>query len=300
MPTRTLLQAQPNPARDYAEAVARFEALQNRDDAAVDPVCQSTLLSHGGQTEKAVVCFHGYTSCPRQFHQFGTLLFERGFNVILPRMPFHGLRDRLSTAQARLTARHMVEMVDQTVDIVDGLGRQVYVVGLSMGGMMAGWAAQHRADADRVLIIAPAFGLLGAAPYLRPALALAAAWLPPMMRWFDPVLQADALRSPYDYPLFSGRAAANLLRLGFAVQWAARRKRPAADSIAVVTNDADLVVDNQVTANIVAWWRRHGHPHLHSYEFPANLNLSHDLISPHTPGQQVERVYPLLMRLLEA
>ncbi len=102
--------------------------------------CRSTLMTHGGGTERAAVYLHGFTSCPAQGAALATRLFDRGFNVYLPRMFGHGGLDPTNFSMAELEAQQLVEMADEAVDIATGLGRQVFVIGLSAGGTVApGW-----------------------------------------------------------------------------------------------------------------------------------------------------------------
>ncbi|HEU4333668.1 MAG TPA: hypothetical protein VFT32_04175, partial [Candidatus Eisenbacteria bacterium] len=87
--------APPSPARDYAEAVARYHRVRAGEDSTVNGDCLPRLLTHGGKTERAVVLLHGFTNCPKQFDSLAAILYARGFNVYLPRMPRHGLADRM-------------------------------------------------------------------------------------------------------------------------------------------------------------------------------------------------------------
>src|SRR5579875_3395433 len=91
------------PAKDYAEALEQFAALQALDDDEVNPVCRSALLDHGRRTDRAIVLIHGMTNCPQQYAQFGKLLHDKGFNVLIPRMPKNGLKDRNTKALGTLT-----------------------------------------------------------------------------------------------------------------------------------------------------------------------------------------------------
>ena len=86
----------------FTAGVAAIEALAAADgaDAAIDPRCVPYVLHHGAATERAIVLFHGFTNCPRQFSALAQQFFERGFNVYVPRLPRHGLRDKLTTELA--------------------------------------------------------------------------------------------------------------------------------------------------------------------------------------------------------
>ena len=107
---------------------------------------------------------HGITNCPRQFIQLASLFFERGYNVLIPRIPWNGFADRSGVAMERLTARELRAFGDEIVDIARGLGERVTVLGLSGGGVVAAWIAQCRADVDKVVVIAPCIGIVANAP----------------------------------------------------------------------------------------------------------------------------------------
>ncbi len=87
-----------DPSRDYAAALVKWEALRAQDGAEVNPVCRSTLLTHGARAEQAAVLVHGVTNCPQQFVQLAPLLFDQGYNVLIPRIPWNGFLDRSGEA----------------------------------------------------------------------------------------------------------------------------------------------------------------------------------------------------------
>ncbi len=85
---------------------------------------------------------------------------------------------------------------------------------------------------------------------------------------------------------------------GTITAWAAQR-RPAARSIVVVTNANDDKVDNAAALRMAQVWRASGATDVTVYEFPADLNLHHDLIDPSEPDARPELVYPKLVELLD-
>jgi len=99
------------------------------------------------------------------------------------------------------------------------------------------------------------------------------------------------------YPRFSTRSVAQTLLLGAAVEADARRAPPAAGSIVMITVGSDVAVDNAAVARLVGLWRRHG-ARVTSYEFPARLNLNHDIIDPEQVGGNPAIVYPVIERLI--
>ena len=81
------LHSRPDPAPDYAGALERLERLAALDDERISPVCRTRGLLHGQPTEQVVILVHGLTNCPQQWAPFADILFERGCNVLLARMP---------------------------------------------------------------------------------------------------------------------------------------------------------------------------------------------------------------------
>lgn len=292
------LHSQPEPVADYDAAMAAVEAWREQEARLnVNPACQSSLLTHGQPTEQVVVYIHGFTNCPAQFDQLGQEFFDLGYNVFVPRMPHHGLADRLTTDLSLLTAEELAEFADDTLDIAQALGDQVTVVGLSGGGSVAGWIAQEREDADSVIIIAPMFGILSLPTFTVKPVANAALTLPNLFIWWDPATK-EAIPGPdYAYPRYATEAVGGLLRLGRYVNEQTAQSSPAAARIVAVTNVIDPAVNNDVFAEIVTRWRVAGFP-VESFEFPAELNLPHDLVDPRQPDAQTDLVYPILVDLI--
>jgi alpha-beta hydrolase superfamily lysophospholipase len=126
------LESHPEPVQSYQEAIQRVKTVQEEDnqDLARD-VCMSKLLDHGLQTEHVIVLLHGFTTCPEQFHDLGKQYFEAGYNVLIPRIPYHGLSNRMTDALLNLTAENLAAFGDKVIDIAHGLGKKVSVMGIS-------------------------------------------------------------------------------------------------------------------------------------------------------------------------
>src|SRR5262249_27269196 len=178
-----------------AAALHIVDSLRALDGADVSSECRTELLTHGARTRRVVVLLHGLTNCPAQFDSLGRLLFAHGANVLIPRLPRHGLANRMTTELARLNAREMRALTDRVVDAAEGLGDSVTVVGLSVGGVMAGWAGQERAGVDRVVMIAPMFGVARAPGGWTPVVARLANVAPNVFVWWDDKLKQD-VRGP--------------------------------------------------------------------------------------------------------
>src|SRR5215469_13433750 len=143
---RESLQSHPNPARNYGEALSRFQKIQGTEGPELNPVCLSILLTHGKRTKRAVVFFHGLTNCPEQFRELGHTFYELGYNVLIPRLPRHGLADRRVENLTPLKAEELRDCADASVDIACGLGEKVYVAVLSAAASLASEVAQHRSE----------------------------------------------------------------------------------------------------------------------------------------------------------
>ncbi|MEZ4862614.1 MAG: alpha/beta fold hydrolase [Caldilineaceae bacterium] len=245
--------AVPDPSQTYTESLARFATLQQREATMeLFAGCESRLLDHGQAVTQVMVLFHGYRTCPRQMAALGEIFYEQGYNVLIPRAPHMGLADLLAPEQADLTADELSYYGTEAVDIAQGLGEQVTVVGFSMGGVVAGWQAQSRADVDLAVLIAPAFGLEAVPPPLTTSAVRLFGLLPNQFLWQNAELKSAVPNPPQVYPRNATRAISAFLRYGFAVRNAARRAAPQAGQILVITNGADKVVRAATTATIVA------------------------------------------------
>ncbi|MFG1997205.1 alpha/beta hydrolase [Actinoplanes sp. NPDC048988] len=143
----------------FAMAVQAASAVVAADtaDAAVRPESRSALLSHGDRTARAVLLLHGYTHGPQQMDALARDFHARGYNVWIPRMPNHGTND--PQASHRGSVRDLISYASKGLDIAAGLGDEIGVVGISAGGILAAWLAQHRDDVvRRLLLLSPFFG----------------------------------------------------------------------------------------------------------------------------------------------
>jgi pimeloyl-ACP methyl ester carboxylesterase len=286
----------PHAAQGYAEALQRIEILRGQAPPHMNPLCQLQLMTHAKKVDRAIILVHGYTNCPQQFHQLGQRFYALGYNVLIAPLPHHGLANRMTEAHAQLTAEELADYADQTVDIAQGLGASVTMMGISAGAVTTAWAAQHRNDIDAAVIISPAFGFKQIPTPLTAAMMNIYTLLADSFEWWDPTLQAESLPT-YAYPRYSRHALVQTLRLGFATQVDAQRTPLAAKKMLVVLNANDNSVNNALTMEIVKSWQAYA-ANLTTYEFEAALKLDHDLIDPSQPSQRIDTVYPRLIELI--
>lgn len=285
------------PVTSFEEAVLRVHTMQVEDNHNLArDVCITKLFEHGKQTEHVIVLLHGFTTCPEQFDQLGKQYFESGYNVLIPRMPYHGLTDRMTDALIDLTAEQLAEFGDRIADIAHGLGLKVTIFGISGSGTLACWLAQNRADLDYVISIAPLFGLAFIPSALRRPFERLALVLPNFFLWWDPRTKAENPYSIfYAYPRYPTKALVEILRLGMAARAQAEKSAPKAERIVMVLNDAEPAVSNGEILRLIQLWKRNPNVNLNEYHFEKEMKLPHDIITPGTPGVPVSEIQPRLI-----
>jgi carboxylesterase len=300
IPIRTL-ESQPNPGMSYAEAIQRVKAMQEVDnqDLARD-VCITKLFDHGSQTENVIVLLHGFTNCPEQFAQLGKRFYDSGFNVLIPRFPYHGLSDRLTDALVKLRAEDLCAFGDNVINLAHGLGKKVTVMGISGGGTLSAWLAQNRPDLDYSFPIAAFFALTKTPGWAMRLFERLGMTLPNFFMWWDPRTKAENPHAIYyAYPRYPIRAMVEIFRLGTATQIQAKDRPLAAKTVCMVINDAEPSVNNDEIINLLETWQRHGARNLRQVHFEKRLKLPHDFITPGTQGLNIEEIYPRLVRAVE-
>jgi pimeloyl-ACP methyl ester carboxylesterase len=224
------------------------------------------------------------------------MLFERGHNVLIPRLPHHGHRDRMTTALARLTQDDLKRSALEACEAARGLGERVEVVGFSTGGTMAAWLAQTQPISNAV-IVAPFLGSMWLHRRLATPVARLTLRAPNAFPWWDPV-KRGALRPEHGYPRYSTHAAARVYLLGRETMELARAAVPLAERIVLVLNPREHTVNNAAVGELFRRWEsRRARVELVRL---TGLPRSHDIIEPERRVDPVKRVYPRLLDILEA
>ena len=286
------------PAHDYPEGVRIVDSLRAMDGESIASACNTTLYTHGHRTRRAIVLLHGLTNCPAQFDSLARMSFARGANVLIPRLPRHGYADRMTTELALVTAKELCAFTDRVIDAAQGLGDSVTVVGISVGGVLAGWAAQERADVDRAVMIAPIFGVIQAKGTMRRIATRLALAAPNQFVWWDDSAKVNLGGPKHVYPRFSTRSVAATLYVGAITRAQAGRRPPASRSQGLVTVAGDEAADNDYARELLREWREHGAATVYEYEFPAALRLNHDVVDPDQVGGNPALTYPVLTRFI--
>lgn len=284
----------------FEAALDQIKAMQETELATpgFNPAAQTIALTRGARTRKAVVWFHGYTNVPCQFKRLAELCYEQGYNALVPCIPHHGYSDRLSGEMSKVKTAELIRFTERMVDLAHGLGEEIVVAGLSMGGVMAAWVAQQRADVKTALIIAPFLGARVIPTALTKTVAYGLRFLPDIQQWWDPELKEKAYGSPYSYLKNSTRSLGQILQMGLRIFEQGRRTPPAAESIWMFINDADRSVNNELNQHLVDLWQKSRPRQVQCFHFPAELGIPHDCISLEQPRGRPELVYAEIMKRL--
>ena len=291
------LESRPAPATDYAAAAAMAAELQAADGPEVNPVCRTQVLDHGQRTARSVVLLHGYTNCPAQFSVMARAYYDAGYNVVLARIPEHGLADRMTRALSDLEPEDLTRFADSTVDVAAGLGDRVSVVGLSAGGTLAAWLAAERDDIAEVALLAPLM-----VPKVLPETTVGpvsrlGGLLPDLYLWWDGNLKEQLATPPYAYPRYSIHSLGSLLAVGRRAQGRVDRMVPL-ERLLVVTNDNDAAVKNAAVARVADHLGDHATERV-DHVFPEDLGYKHDIVDPQGENAaDLEAIYTTLGPLL--
>jgi alpha-beta hydrolase superfamily lysophospholipase len=291
------LESNPKSVVSYEEAIARVRVMQAQDNQDLTrDVCITKLYDHGKQTEHVIVLIHGFTNCPEQFNELSKGHFEAGNNVFIPRMPYHGLSDRLTRALVDLKAEDLMAFGDRIIDIAHGLGKKITVMGVSGSGTLVAWLAQNRADVDFALAIAPIFGLAFIPPSFTKLFERIALLLPNFFLWWDPRTKADNPYSIYyAYPRYPTRALVEFIRLATITRSQAEKSPPQASNITMIINDSEPAVSNAEILKFIKLWQKHRDVKVREVHLEKEMNLPHDIITPGTPGVPIEEIHPRLI-----
>ena len=254
------------------------------------------LLSHGVRRPRAYVLFHGLSASPLQFGEFAARLYERGANVLVPRLPQHGYGDRMSTALGDLTAYELKTFALESIARASELGHEVHVAGFSLGGLLASFVAQTMPVA-RVTAISPYLGIAGLPRRVTKEAATVALSLPNRMLWWDPV-RRERLGPMHGYPRFATHAVAQASRLAAEVLSLAAHDEPCARERGIVVNAGEMTVNNRACRTLAWFWNRREPGGTHLYRMKG-LGLSHDIIEPLHASGLAAHVYPALLDLVD-
>jgi carboxylesterase len=285
------------PSPSFAQASASIRAVIARD--AGDPLLEKAALprfyEHGKAVENAVVLFHGFTNCPQQFDELARQFHDRGCNVYVPRIPYHGHKDRLTRDLAKLTVPELQASATEAYGFARGLGKRVTALGLSLGGSMALYLAQTQ-PIDLAVPVSPFLMPIGIPDGLGLlAMQLLNFW-PDMYWWWDPRVKENCL-PVYAYPGYPTHALAECVFLGNSVIELAPKDKPLGRRCTLVTNRNESAVNNNVARKLFKRWQSEGADY--GEVVLTGLGVPrHDIIDPTTFPQARTLVYPKLEKIV--
>jgi esterase/lipase len=281
---------------EMATSFPRLERLLARDHPGVDAKGRSIAYVHETRRRRSFVLLHGMSASPAQFERVARDLYERGHNVVVPRLPRHGHADRLSTALERLRADELYDAAAESVAIARELGERVTIAGFSLGGLLAAWTAQHY-RIERCVPIAPFFGVSWIPNRLMSGVATFALRTPNRFHWWNPILR-DRQMPENGYPRYATHAIAHSYRMAHSLLDETRTNRPVAEHVTIVTNAAEVAVNNYAIRRLYKNWRRLC-PETVELEVLTGLPPSHDIVSPRRSRKLADRVRPQLLRAID-
>ncbi|BAT54732.1 phospholipase/Carboxylesterase [Nostoc sp. NIES-3756] len=124
--------------------------------------CHSQFFVHTHTTSKVCLFLHGFTAAPYQFQPLGKALFNKGYNVLVPLQPGHGIAgdwNRNNPPPLSTDIKTYQDFVLEWVEIAQTLAEEVVIGGLSTGGTLAAWLAlNYPQKVDRALLFTPYLG----------------------------------------------------------------------------------------------------------------------------------------------
>lgn len=98
------------------------------------------IMHHEKAVDNAIVLVHGLTDSPFFMKAIGDKFCKMGFNVLLPLLPGHGLKDPAKKMK-EVTLKQWQDEVDFAVKCAQRIGKRVSIGGLSTGGALSTFKA---------------------------------------------------------------------------------------------------------------------------------------------------------------
>ncbi|WP_137166125.1 alpha/beta hydrolase [Salinimonas lutimaris] len=152
----SLLMTTPAIADTLSSVMDEFSATYKKELGSVKPcaerqaqrysVCSDTLrnegnspfiLHHDKPVNNVAVLFHGLSDSPYFMQAIAGVLFDNGFNVVVPLLPGHGKREADADMSDSQLAERWQTHVDEIMTLAAPLGEKVYIGGFSTGGALA-------------------------------------------------------------------------------------------------------------------------------------------------------------------
>nr|WP_300151069.1 alpha/beta fold hydrolase [Propionicimonas sp.] len=280
---------------DRAAALSRFEELTAVDGEIPEPT-RARMFEPDSPAAATIVIWHGFTNAPSQFVAVAEQLRDRGYRVLLPRMPYHGEADVLNRDLVQLTDAQLVEHVGAWIDLAAGFGDPVWVFGLSAGATLAGWAAACRLEVSRLVLGAPLVAPKGAPMPLVRALVRFRRIVPRFYYWWDPRVKENLGHSPYAYPGFPVPGLMPFLHLSESLFDRSVEAGHQLERVVLVSNPGDFAIRRDAARSFASGVFGARTDYLGEAGIDGELKWMHDFVDPWSPGSgTTEQVVAILL-----
>lgn len=164
------------------------------------------ILHHDTPSKKVAVLIHGLSDSPFFMREIATILFNQGFDVVVPLLPGHGLRDTEGAMSDSDLAERWQAHVDDIVAIADGMGDTLIVGGFSTGGALAvEQYLDEGSNIDGIMLFSGALALSDNAE------SMSRIW---GIKWLAKLLDGSYVThgpNPFKYPHVAGFAGLELM-----------------------------------------------------------------------------------------
>jgi alpha-beta hydrolase superfamily lysophospholipase len=280
------------------DAEAILAALDADESHLLGAEMRSTVLHHGARTARVVVLLHGLTASPRAWRAFADVRFARGENVLVPRLPRHGHRDRMTDALEGLRADELRDAGRHIVAAAAALGDEIVVVGFSLGGALALHLAHGDGRIARAIAVAPFLGIARLSHEWHALTRQLLERAPNRFLYWNPIDKGRGLPE-HGYARYTTRSLAAGLALADALRADAQAGPPLARHVDIVRNALETSVNNRTIDDLVSRWRAAGAERVRVHQL-VGLGPSHDVIEPERPRAPAQRFLPHLHALLDA
>ncbi|MBM5607707.1 alpha/beta hydrolase [Listeria ivanovii] len=101
----------------------------------------------------ACLCIHGFTGSPKEVEPLADYLREHtDWDILTPTLPGHDHLRHLKN----VTYKDWIVFVDSILSQMLKEDEEVYIIGFSMGGLLAGWLARHYPEVKKLVLLSTA------------------------------------------------------------------------------------------------------------------------------------------------
>ena len=274
--------------RDYDQSVADIQKVIDGDTAngEVRPESRPILKTHGKKTARAVMILHGVSGEPSAMAELADWFYQAGYNVYVPRVPYHGLKNNKLHGQVR--AGDLVKFMSDSAGLVSGLGDELGVIGHSGGGTLATWLVQYGDGLfSRVLLLSP---------YYEPDASKAPKWQVALLR---NIYGNHLLPDRFFDGNLSYRALANYVIIK--QNYHSDLKAEGLKHVGLITGSEDHLIDNAMAIDIAENMAKNSGAKFTYERTPAHMGVGHELIWPGNKAvkQYKKELYDMYVRVYE-